>query len=289
VINVLYHGPDCLDGFTAAWAVKIKHPDALLHPINYNETPPTLQKGILYIVDFTFAEIEIMRDYIRQHLIVIHYDHHETSGPTMALLDNEFGASGRYISVHNQSKSGAGITWDQLFSPNPRPKLINYIEDRDLWKFKYKHTKAFTEGLLTLNKTIENWNFAFGPEGRKLLIKIGNERLGDRLERCERQAKRTTVMHSLEITDALSESVPISMVEDPIDTSDQIEQMLKLYPESEIVGCQFPLSYTETKVRLGSRKDGPSVARVALRYGGGGHTHAASFVIGIKRLAELVV
>lgn len=38
--------------------------------------------------------------------------------------------------VFDTDRSGAGIAWDFFHPGEPRPKLIDYVEDRDLWRFK---------------------------------------------------------------------------------------------------------------------------------------------------------
>ena len=277
MINVLYHGPECLDGFTAAWTVLIKHPNAILYPIDYHQPCPVLGKGITYILDFTFEDLEVTRGLIETQFQVIHYDHHATAQPTTAVLEKEFGATGKYLSIWDPTRSGAGITWDSLFSPSPRPKLINYVEDRDLWRFKYPNSHFFTEGLLTLNKTVENWNFAFGPKGRKLLIQIGKERLKDRQERCLKQVQNTTQWLELNLPDRSLAQIPVSAAAEKTDVSDQIDAMLTEFPDSKIVGCWTPIDEHTVKIRLGSREAGPDIAAVAELHGGGGHPHAASF------------
>lgn len=39
--------------------------------------------------------------------------------------------------IFDMKRSGAGVTWDYLHPGEPRPRLIDLVEDRDLWRFKY--------------------------------------------------------------------------------------------------------------------------------------------------------
>ena len=51
---------------------------------------------------------------------------------------------GNLTAIFDMNRSGAGLTWDYLHDTNSRPKIIDLIEDRDLWKFQFgDETRAF--------------------------------------------------------------------------------------------------------------------------------------------------
>ena len=53
--------------------------------------------------------------------------------------------------VFDKERSGAGITWDVLFDGEPRPPLIDRIEDRDIWRWKYGNSRLVHAALKATN------------------------------------------------------------------------------------------------------------------------------------------
>jgi len=165
-----------LDSFTAAWVVKLLHPDAILYPIDTVNNLPFISKGITYLLGLSETNPELLRLLISGQLRVIHYDCQIGAEVVIPLLTKQFNAS-RYIGITSESKSTAGIAWDTLFGANPRPKLINLVEDAALNLFKYTNSSPFTTGLATLKPNMENWNYAFSKEGRNFIIDLGKNLL----------------------------------------------------------------------------------------------------------------
>lgn len=132
-IVVIYHG-NCSDGFGAAWSVyKALGEAAEYFPATHGKFDPLVLKGdYCFVVDFSF-ELEILLGMQRHFKHVVVLDHHASAKDDLA----EFGCS-----VFDNDRSGAGITWDTFHPNEPRPKLIGYIEDRDLWR---KHLKFSDE------------------------------------------------------------------------------------------------------------------------------------------------
>ena len=69
---------------------------------------------------------------------VLIIDHHETAESQLKGIDKE---ADNIICVFDMNRSGAGLAWDYLFEDKPRPVLISHIEDRDLWRFEFNGTK----------------------------------------------------------------------------------------------------------------------------------------------------
>ena len=142
---IIYHD-NCFDGIAAAWATSkgLNQLDQefeennlertqLFIPRSYGQSQleiGQLHNKDVYIVDFSFPrETMIHINKTANSLLVL--DHHKT-----AQADCE----GLEFCVFDMNRSGAGMAWDHFFTA-PRPKLIDYIEDRDLWQFKLPASK----------------------------------------------------------------------------------------------------------------------------------------------------
>ena len=58
---VIYHGPRCLDGFTAAWAAHIAMPDAEYIPADHGDEPPNVYGKKVFMLDFSYPKNVIER------------------------------------------------------------------------------------------------------------------------------------------------------------------------------------------------------------------------------------
>ncbi len=158
---IIYHQA-CSDGFAAAWAAyhyrKKNNLDITLFPAKHGDSPPYAEAKDrdLILVDFCYPKEELEQLIkVAGHVMVL--DHHKTN----AFLQDFQGPKSRI--VFDLNRSGAGIAWDTLHRtplPTPRPWIIDYVEDRDLWRFKLPHSKAVNAFLHTLDFTIEAWDAA---------------------------------------------------------------------------------------------------------------------------------
>ena len=143
-----YHG-FCPDGVGAAWVfyhqaridedVSMPGFVALTHN---TEAPMELFRGKdVILVDFAYSkEVTLKIKEIASSLLVL--DHHKTSAIELQ------GVSG---CVFNMKKSGAQIAWDHVFPKQKRPWYINYIADRDLYKWDLPNSKEITKGMYEAN------------------------------------------------------------------------------------------------------------------------------------------
>jgi len=160
---VLYHG-NCFDGMASAWAAWKKFgDDAEYIPVNYgNELPELRQyarspKDIdLYIVDFSYPrDILVGLKDIFNKLVVL--DHHKTAKANCEGLD---------FCIFDMEKSGARLTWEYFHpmiwdnhTPQGTPKLIQYVEDRDLWRFALPDSEAINAYIQSFPMTLDAYQF----------------------------------------------------------------------------------------------------------------------------------
>jgi len=123
---IIYHG-NCPDGFTAAWVAHRALGKGELFVGKYGEEPPyELAKGRdVYVVDFSYARDRLLK--LRESAAVLTVlDHHKTAQADLEGLD---------FCHFDMNRSGAGITWDYFHKGQPRPWVVSYVEDRDIWRF----------------------------------------------------------------------------------------------------------------------------------------------------------
>lgn len=59
--------------------------------------------------------------------------------------------------IFDMNRSGAGLAWDHFFPDRPRPWLVNYVEDRDLWRHKLPDGPQVNAYISTLPFDFETW------------------------------------------------------------------------------------------------------------------------------------
>jgi len=108
----------------------------------------------IYCVDFTPKKSDAER-FMKTGATVIVLDHH-ISAIEKVEADPEYKAMFDTVEfdIH---RSGCGITWDYISAGLPRPKFVDLIEDRDLYKFRWPYTKEFYHFLGTLDFDIDEF------------------------------------------------------------------------------------------------------------------------------------
>lgn len=297
---VYYHGPHCLDGGVAAWVVA-KYVEKFngsveLRPVDYSDDVTTLPQDCrIFVVDFTFPDYDFFKQLIDHNEIVIHYDHHPSARETLASLQEEF-SDERYHAVFTEEFSGAGITWRELFPGLEVPDIVKWVEDRDLWRFHYPETKAFTEAFYALDRSptkgpfnsplLQACDYANDPVTQRRMVVAGEGMIKKRLERCCKQIEEETCRIPLLMPDGSRKIVPFSKAKDLSDFSDQSNLMIEKGLGS-IVGTYFVKKGGVVKVRISTDKSTPVAYKIAQEYGGGGHPHTAGFEVERKVLPGL--
>lgn len=145
---IIFHA-DCLDGFTAAAVAKAVYPKADMFPAKYGQPNPCVRGRTVFILDFSYprAVLEQMHLEARELWVL---DHHQTA---------ERDLEGLPYCLFDMKRSGAAITWDYFRPGQPRPKLVDYVQDIDFWKFELPHSKEIMAALMSYPKNLETWHF----------------------------------------------------------------------------------------------------------------------------------
>lgn len=264
---VIYHG-NCVDGFGAAYAARKGMPDAEFHAGIYGQPPPDVTDKHVFMLDFSYKKPVILGMAKLAHTITI-IDHHVSAQKDLDFTKEEQDRNG--IRVHfDMNQSGAVLAWKYFNSDKAMPHLFNYIQDRDLWKhelynthevsaalFSYPYDFIVWDGLMTRLNTVG----ALVEEGRGILRKQKKD-----LEELLPQTKRHMFIGGYTIYAANL----------PYQFSSEAGRILA-------EGMPFGATYFDTQdsriFSLRSREEGLDVSEIAVKYGGGGHKHAAGFKV----------
>lgn len=160
---IIYHD-NCPDGWCAAWVAynALKEQQdvvATLHPANYGQAPPDLgDADTVYIVDFSYPHDVLASMAIEEQRTVVVLDHHQTAIDDITSTPGWPAASWPYETVLDADRSGAGITWDYFHPGKPRLDIVDYVEDRDLWRFALPNSREVNAYLRTQPYALGPWD-----------------------------------------------------------------------------------------------------------------------------------
>ena len=265
-IAVLYHA-DCTDGFGAAWAAWKKFGNEAFYiavPPSNRSIPEAARGKDIYTLDYAFPQ-DVLERVRKETASLTVIDHHITNKESSEQADAQ---------LFDIEHSGAVLAWKFFHPGRPLPKLLKYIEDYDLWKFRFKNTRAVGEALSLYDMNFKVWeriiqDFEKGREKRyieegSVLIRSRERRVGRLIGFAE---KRMFEKH-----EAL-------VVNSPFYVSEIGHSIVKHGTPVAIIW-----SHREGKIVVSLRSDGKrvNVAELAERYGGGGHPAAAGFSFEVK-------
>ena len=262
---IIYHG-HCPDGFTSAWAahraLKKSDLEPELYVGEYGAEPPydLARNRDVYIVDFSYKrpQLERLKAAARKLLVL---DHHKTAQAELEGLD---------YCVFDMNRSGAGITWDYFNGDfHPRPLIVDYVEDRDLWRFKLPHSEEISLRIRLTPHTIEAFDALALRSVDELLPEAAGAKLY--LDHYVRDAVRNAyVLEDLFGGEAVR-CVNVSYT----GISDVVHGALELGGVKMALGW---LVAADGQVQCSLRSvPGYDCSRFATSMGGGGHAQASGF------------
>lgn len=272
---IIYHGP-CTDGWTAAWAVAKAHggPEHVdLHMANYGQEPPDVAGRDVIIVDFSYP-----RDVLEEMTLVVDsllvLDHHKTSSEAL---------DGFPHAVFDMERSGAAMAWDYFHPSVKRPPLVEYVQDRDLWRKDLPHTEEVSAAIALVPHTYGAWealNEAMQGPGIREVVAEGATvlRYKNQLVRSAVESAGALTLYGTGVT------VP-AVVCAPEIRSEVGHELLNKHPEApfSVTFREDQEGWTYSLRSDNYRMDvGKVCAGMKERFGtvksGGGHRNAAGFV-----------
>ena len=273
---VIYHG-GCPDGFCAAWQAWRKFGYAAEYlPAKYGDTPPDVTGKRVYIVDFSYPYDQTLQLIEQSEQLVI-LDHHKTAMEALGrIMDGGLGA-GKTLITFDMERSGAGLARDH-FHAGMECWLVDYTQDRDLWRFALPRSREVNAYIATLEQTFE----AYEATDNAMTADEAAE-LGVGVDAYKRMYVKKMAEHAIRQTFAEYEDIPV--VNAPrIGISELAGELAE---KALFAVGWFVRSDGQVSISLRSRGDF-DVAELAKRFGGGGHKNAAGFSMAFGEWSKLL-
>lgn len=157
---VVYHA-NCRDGFCAAWVLwryfSMRGSGAEFTPASYGQSPPDCRGRDVIVVDFSYPR-EVLEGVAREAATLLVMDHHKTAQEDLEEFARNPPPNTRV--VFDMEQSGAGLAHTYCWGRSGRNYLVDYVEDRDLWRHSLPYSKAVNSYISTLPHTFEAWDHA---------------------------------------------------------------------------------------------------------------------------------
>lgn len=293
---VLAHSP-CLDGMGASWAIWKRWPDVPIIPSSYGVEPTTalldaIQDRDVVILDFSYDRDTLvdLSNFARTITVI---DHHKTAQAALAdftvdalvpfsvLVDpdmNQQPSPGLPIqALFDMERSGAMMAWQYAHPGQRPPPLIQYIQDRDLWRWALPHSRetnafigshaltvqAFDEAHYALINDRTGWTVEAGRTVERYKMAL----IGEMLERTTREMTIGGM------------TVPVANIWKAF--ASDAAGILAEESEHGIGICYFDRADGRREFSIRARgEQAPDVSEIAAIYQGGGHRSAAGWIAG---------
>ena len=287
---VIYHG-NCVDGFGAAWCFHDlwrrtdDDPELLeFYPGVYNKPPPDVKGKNVILVDFSY-DYDIVKQMLADAQSVTLIDHHESAIRKLLveteghlkpeLPDSRYrpkeGLEGLRVYCH-LDYSGAMLARMYTTPANvPVPKLIEHIQDRDLWRFKLPYTVEINDALFSYPYDFKVWD--------ELMQRDVLDLVCEGVVVSRKSKKDIHELLGVCVREMVIEGYTVPIANVPYMQASAMGHNLAVPP------YKFAGSYYDTatercfSLRSNLKHGGINVAEIAERFGGGGHASAAGFQV----------
>lgn len=266
---VLCYHANCPDGFGSAWAFYKKYGSKMDYiPIAHYDPLPKLKNKVVFFADYAPSRNALLKaEKDAKQILVL--DHHLSAYRELGDLE---------CCHFDMNHSGAVLSWQHNFPDEEVPKLLRYIEDRDLWKFELPYAEELLAAVDSYPMAFEVWDqlsdMIDDPAVVADLLKEGKAILR------YNNTLMSRLMKDVHILKIRGHEVPA--INTPFFRSELVAKLAVDAPFAagyHYNGKNFVFS-------LRSRGDSVDVSEIAgLFPGGGGHKESAGF--SIKDLGEL--
>ena len=270
---VIYH-KNCADGMGAAWAFwKFYKDKAEYHAAGHgDDVLPDVVDREVFILDFSYKR-EKMETICKFATYVTLIDHHKSALDD--LWDLPLAYSNMDMGHCSLDRSGAYLAWNYIktikkatYSTPTPPLVLQYIQDRDLWRFKLPKAREVMFAVFNRDMTFESYDKLMKLNKMSSLVKEG-EILARKFDKDAKSIIESSVrtvtlldykvplcncpgMYASEIGNILAKDVPFSVTY--YDTANHRVFSLRASNESKI-----------------------DLSKLASLFNGGGHEKAAGF------------
>jgi hypothetical protein len=281
--RICFYHAGCPDGFGAAWAIwkawgaegeyrARGHDDAL--------RPDELAGRLVVFADNapSNASLRQLADSVEQ-LVVL--DHH-VSALERFHADPELGpalaARGHRIQF-DLEHSGAVLAWRYFHPATPMPPLLAYVEDQDLWRWKLPDSAAVNAAIYSYPRRFDTWEELAAAPVARLVAEGAPIARAHRIE-VDRALKG---VHGITVGGLRLEAVNALFHRALIG-----HELAKRGAHGVPAGAVYRLTSRRVDCSLYSIGSF-DVAKIAARYGGGGHRNAAGFHVPVDEWLDRFV
>jgi c-di-AMP phosphodiesterase-like protein len=258
-VNLVVYHASCFDGFAGAWSAWRKLGEyARYIPATYAVPPVDLPKTARVLMIDVSYDRETMEE-IRSKVADLYLlDHHKSAMEELGDLDYTY---------FDLNKSGGMLAWEFFHSNTPVPPLIEYIQDRDLLRFKLYQGSEVMAGLRSYPKNFVVWSgltmHHLVERGRTILT-YENELIESMAEQAE--------LRNL----AGYEAIPVTNA--TVLWAEVCEKMLDMHPKAKFVAAYRDKKDGTRKWSIRSRGKF-DVSKIAMKLDkkGGGHLNGAGW------------
>lgn len=285
----------CMDGNGAKYAIWKKFGDKPLYLRGqYGRPLPEFEKDLDTLVIFADFSVPSRSDLEALgeacgHVLIL--DHHQTAREALEGCNHP-----RVEVVFDMNKSGAVLAWEYLHPDKDVPLLLEFVQDRDLWKFKFDETHAIHAALGTLKGKMKAWDHYsencwfenteqyVSPELEHLL------KIGDVLLERDKDAVAAQVPENVRVVDFMGYKAGF------LNNGNLVSEMgHAIYSDESLkvdIGvCWFVTKDNQVVLSMRSKQDSDiDVSRLCrtINSSGGGHFHAGGTRVSLDEIKEIL-
>ena len=194
---------------------------------------------------------------------VVVLDHHKTAKAEL---------EGLPFATFDLEKSGAVLAWEHFHPGKSVPKMLEYLQDRDLWRFALPGSREAAQWMRSHPFDFPVWNFARDAfEDEVALHAVWSE--GGAMLRFQDQ--QVSLMADRQ-EGIIIGGYNVPCVNATLFFSEVGEELCKRYPDAPF--SAYYLDWPDRRQWGLRSRGGFDCSEVAKKYGGGGHPGAAGFI-----------
>lgn len=252
---IFYHNDP--DGLTAAWLFHTKFPNAHYEPVAYGDFNFDCEEEDVIFLDYCpkrHVLLELAKVENREILVL---DHHISAMQDCGDLE---------YCHFDVNKAGCRLAWEYLYGNVSSPWVVDYVEDRDIWKWELPNSLEVNASIQSYKLTFSDW---YVLTRHPLDTHIAD---GYAIIRYQQRSINSHIKKAREINLAGYDVLAVECT-DMCLLSDIAGELSEGRPFGV---CYFESSPGYRTYSLRSRGDF-DVSKLAKIFGGGGHKHAAGF------------
>lgn len=259
--NIFLYHKECSDGWGAAWAAWKKFGRRGTYiAVNHGDPYPVgLEGKDVYLLDFCYP-IKETKEILKKVASVTLIDHHVSAKASAKLLKNP---------TLEMNHSGAVLSWKYFHPDTKVPKLLQYVEDRDLWHWKLSNSRELSAVLSSYDMDFKIWSKIARDwetlKGKNRYVEEGRAIL---------RSEREKIKHAVSSAELVEFCGHKTFASNSYHFGSEIaSELYKKLPPLAIVW-----SARKGKIIVSLRSNGKvDVSKLAGRFGGGGHKQSSGF------------